>query len=256
MYHRLLAKRLGISNNVICKSTFTLATFASLRMTSMVFDYQIALGVIQYLPIKTRKEFNAVLATFVSLSKVTIMDLPARETQSAAYGDKVRKWYEDRITPLDLIKEALKDANVEITLVASASDGIYRIDNKNANSFGIGAGRAFCEHLFEILECENSLEANDCPEQDIEIIQKALAQSTKSTTPLPTPSTPPKAQQKPAQPQKQSSANSAVAKSPKAPLKRIPGDICGKQQGLVVEKIRDCGTNRPQATWEYENDGW
>lgn len=66
-FHEEILELLGQRRNPVCRAVFSLSTFATLRMTRMVFDYQILFGVLQWLPVEERKDFEVLLQTLVRL---------------------------------------------------------------------------------------------------------------------------------------------------------------------------------------------
>jgi hypothetical protein len=93
-FHQRLRRELQLDNNAVCQSKLTLASLASLRMTQIVFNYQLLFGYLEALNIRTRAELQAVLQTFVAMAIYTIVEVPAPNSSPT-----IAQWYSPQTTP-------------------------------------------------------------------------------------------------------------------------------------------------------------
>lgn len=55
-FHQRLRRELQVDNNAVCQSQLSLASLAGLRMTQLVFDYQLLFGYLEALNIRNQAE--------------------------------------------------------------------------------------------------------------------------------------------------------------------------------------------------------
>ena len=58
---------------------------------SMVFDYQLVLNVLEWLPVATRAEFDMVVRTLVTMARVTLLELPNPDDPAVVGAHRLRR---------------------------------------------------------------------------------------------------------------------------------------------------------------------
>eukprot|EP00730_Choanoeca_flexa_P005903 TRINITY_DN12046_c0_g1_i3.p1 TRINITY_DN12046_c0_g1~~TRINITY_DN12046_c0_g1_i3.p1 ORF type:complete len:392 (+),score=68.66 TRINITY_DN12046_c0_g1_i3:404-1579(+) len=232
-FHQRLRQELNVDNNAVCLSQLSLSSLASLRMTQLVFDYQLVFDFLEH-GVRSRQELQSILQTMAAMALYTFIEVPARAHAHA--------WYQGNETPMQLVATLLKEQGVSVTtLTGPRPPHILLLHNRRAVTFGQPQGGYLCERVFTLLACETALDVRCGDTKQTELSAEKLAVAKRPEPPR-------------AVPKLQPTMPRASPVSTTPALKSIPDSVCASLR--AVPALVKCGPQEPRSLWNFANNGY
>jgi len=156
-----------LSRTMLCQGYLSVNAINSF---SQPLDYQLALSIFHWLPLRTKDEFHRTLGQFLAKARTTFLELPEAGHEGSAHAKAYLHWYSPSEPMAEVIRSALEttdtlytvryigNSTIAATRRASATTRqLFRIDvlaetvNRTAGTLPI----AVCSDLKHAINCSN-----------------------------------------------------------------------------------------------------